>query len=593
MPKKKPNVSIPESSRHPAPPPPPARARLFSSMLRSLLCLLFLLASALLPLDSVLALPLPSLLLLLLLLAPLLLLPPLLLLHLACPPSPPPPPPPPLLPAPPLLSPPSPKPPPQSTAETTPAGAAPAPRATFCVYPYPYTLIETAVDRWATPPKLRKHRAHVLRELLSTETFYVSRLRHVINRFILPLRAAGRSVEANAVWRGWEPIAELHSDFLAELERAAPSFSSSPRPPFPASSSCCCCCSPSPSPSPSSSAVPARRIATAFSSLAPMLLLYIPFVRSYGVSLARLSSDLRSGGPISALCSSNLAPNGASSAALNDLLALPFQRLCKYGLLLRELARTFPHRRGRALREAVRVVDATVEKVNAAASRRETSERALQIQSALHVVQRRDGGHCMGRGFDSIWEMSSARREGGPRGRESGGETASAGGESEAKAFGRVPNIMRAHRRLVWEGVIGGGISVARLPRPRGPHASPAWEERWSVPGRVGCWVAIFTDLVLIAERRAPDKWKEERLELCWVCEVGALNIVDGRPSAAAVAAEGKSLGGPTELLLRWRRPSPYCRVLLRLAWAEEDARAAAAVCDVFRSLLRRPSTPS
>ena len=111
------------------------------------------------------------------------------------------------------------------------------------------------------------------------------------------------------------------------------------------------------------------------------------------------------------------------------------------------------------------------------------------------------------------------------------------------------------------------------------------------MPGGRGCWAAVFTDLLLIAERRAPDKWKEERLDLRWVCEVGALEIVNElEPGGGGRRDESKGEeeqgGGASELLLSWRRPPPYCKLLLRLVWPAHNARAAADACDVFRSLL-------
>jgi hypothetical protein len=478
-----------------------------------------------------------------------------------------------------------------------------------------YTALETAVDCWVTPLKVRRQRGYVLRELLDTEAFYVERLRHVIDRFILPLRAAGQGAQADAVWRGWEPITELHEDFLEKLREAT-------RAPPPTPPRACCRCNDA------DTAVPARRVAAEFSTLAPMLLLYIPFVKAYGTALGRLSADLRCGGPISTVSSGGGGGGGGGRGSQQpaDLLALPFQRLCKYGLLLRELVRTFPGGRGQALRDAMSVVDETVKKVNDAKARSETSERALQIQSALHVgnsggrgsVGSREG-HRMGRGFNSIWKTLRRESEqgGGSGSGHGGGGGGGGGGDGSADnvagdhgVSGHI-HIMQAHRRLVWEGGIGGGLSVARLPHLCGARAV-AWEERWSISGQEGCWVAIFSDLVLIAERRAPNKWKEERLELRWVCEVGALEIVDepglggggggggsvvpGEEKEKSRPAEGKSSGNkssgmkssaPTELLLKWRRPSPYCKVLLRLAWTKEDARAAADVCGVFRSLLK------
>ena len=83
-----------------------------------------------------------------------------------------------------------------------------------------YKTLETVADRWTTDEAARKRRAHVLRELFETEEFYVQRLRYVIDRFIMPLRATGKGAHADAVWQGWEPITELHEDFLQKLRRA-------------------------------------------------------------------------------------------------------------------------------------------------------------------------------------------------------------------------------------------------------------------------------------------------------------------------------------------------------------------------------------
>ena len=454
---------------------------------------------------------------------------------------------------------------------------------------FAYATLEVTADRWTSKEKARVLRARVLRELVETEEYYVQQLKYVIDRFIVPLRNAGKEAHAADVWGGWEPIAKLHEEFVKRLREAMGGrnnknkdaklfFLSSLKGYFSALER--------------DAAVTARRVAQEFSRLAPMLLLYIPFVKAYGFALGRLSSDLRSGGPISELSQKQGArpsPHELSSSQRPaDLLALPFQRLCKYGLLLRELAKTFPETsRGRALWSVVSVVDETVAKVNAAKARSETSQRALQIQSALVVgysgstTVGSPAGHFKGRGFEAIMQISSTtpdafqvRVEGG-----GAGEGKSAARQTEL-APGATVQIMQAHRRLVWEGLVSGGVRLARLPLPASAQTVP-WEANWSVPGPAGCWLAVFSDLVLVAQRRSPDKWRDERLDLRWAMQVAEMEIV------RELAPPG-TLGRGLHLV--WNRPAPYCKVMVRIEWARHDARSAADVGDVLKAIIKRQS---
>ena len=67
------------------------------------------------------------------------------------------------------------------------------------------------------------------------------------------------------------------------------------------------------------------------------------------------------------------------------MLALPFQRLCKYGLLLRELSSTSDAKSRTGLKciQAMKDVNDIVLKVNNAKARGENGERLLELQTAL------------------------------------------------------------------------------------------------------------------------------------------------------------------------------------------------------------------
>jgi hypothetical protein len=375
--------------------------------------------------------------------------------------------------------------------------------------------------------KSLRQRQHVLREIFESELKYVDGLEFVAQNFVQPLIEAGDTETVDAVFNSWLPITKLHQDFLQKMRSCLEMKSSF------------------------SSVTSTRLVSSAFSEFAPFLRLYIPFVEKYNSSLARISHDVRSNGSIAQRVDVMQAREDVAASprrlqgGLSPLLALPFQRLCKYGLLLRELSKTFgekPGRTGAACRAAMSRVDEIVLRVNAAKARSESGERFLQLQTAMSE--------------DRLAEIPELLRKPLSRGA-----------------------LLQPSRRLLYEG--GGAARVYVRPLPM----ETTFDCSKTVTNVDSVYFVLFSDILLVVRRVIPTKWKEERMTLLYCIELLSLEVED---VAGVVVEEENPAKGVRSIgtVLRWRRPSPWSQLAIGVEWKEDGSKVA--LMETLRIALQR-----
>ena len=375
-------------------------------------------------------------------------------------------------------------------------------------------------------------RKFVLQELLQTEINYVKGLEFVAEHFVAPLLNDGDDATVDEVFNSWLPITKLHQDFLLQLKVA------------------CLIGANNGDASDASNAAPklstvtaARLVATTFSNVAPFFSLYIPYVEKYNTALSRISHDLRENGALSqqvdvALSRKDIVARKLTGG-LGPLLALPFQRLCKYGLLLRELFKTFhpSGRTGALLHQAMQKVDAIVLKVNDAKARGENGERIFDIQEAMH---------------DDKMKIDIPKQLRQPL----------------------LTPLLQPSRRLLYEG--GGVLRFVQQPLPLA--SSFVLNGNGKLPLGKPCpqkyYFILFSDLLLIVHRDPPTKRRQEKLVLLHCIELTSLQLVrhvEGRKKSENDASA--AVDSTTELF--WARPSPWSGVAFGIVWGKDGKGAA------------------
>ena len=378
-----------------------------------------------------------------------------------------------------------------------------------------------------------KQRSYVLQELLQTELNYVNGLEFVKTHFVNPLLKDGDTNTVETVFNSWLPITKLHQDFLLRLKAALLDTNNKPK---------------------ASTITSSRLAAKEFSKLAPFLKLYIPFVQKYNVALSRISNDLRNNGKISQqvdlTATKNDLTKGKLHGGLGPLLALPFQRLCKYGLLLRELNRTFSSsgRTGKLVYNAMKMVDTIVLKVNDAKAMSDNGERMFEIQTALKD--------------DKMIDIPVLLRK--PM---------------------NVP-LLQPARKLLYEGPLLGSMYQESLPMNR---TKDLFHTRDKCPGN---HFILFSDVLLIVNRTEPTKWTNEKMILCHCIELHSLRLVElnndnnnrnsnssgGGSRSKSSKSHGKSNTGKllestvvVSTVLHWSRPRPFSRLAFGIEWDKTD----------------------
>ena len=376
-----------------------------------------------------------------------------------------------------------------------------------------------------------KQRSHVLKELLQSEINYVQGLSFVADQFVQPFLDTNCTTTVEEVFNGWLPITTLHQDFLKNLQQALCGIEESTTPRL------------------GSTLTAARLAAIEFSKLAPCLILYIPFVEKYNSALSKISQDLRSNGAISQQIDVTTArkdiAQGKLNGGLGPLLALPFQRLCKYGLLLRELSKTF-HKNGRTgtqIYQAMTSIDAIVLKVNDAKASGENGERIFEIQTCI-----------------SESKMVHIPRQ------------------------LRVPlaqPLLQPARRLLNQAEHT-GLAEHTLPMNQKQDASETKSN----------YLILFSDILLFVHRTTPTKWKEEKIVLVHCIALNALTLIEPRKSDGPVGGgqtmdKGEREEEDVKTVLHWQRPRPWCGLALVVAW-EKHGKDGVAFEAVLRIALSR-----
>ena len=293
----------------------------------------------------------------------------------------------------------------------------------------------------------------------------------------------------------------------------------------------------------------ARLAAVEFSKLAPCLILYIPFVEKYNSALSKISQDLRSNGAISQQIDVTTArkdiAQGKLNGGLGPLLALPFQRLCKYGLLLRELSKTF-HRAGRTgtqIYQAMKSIDAIVLKVNDAKASGENGERIFEIQTCI-----------------SESKMVHIPRQ------------------------LRVPlaqPLLQPARRLLNQANVT-GLAEHTLPMNQKQDFSETKSN----------YLILFSDILLFVNRATPTKWKEETIVLVHCIALDDLTLIEPRKSDGPNGRvqsmdKGEREEGDVKTVLHWQRPRPWCGLALVVTW-EKHGKDGVAFEAVLRIALQK-----
>ena len=266
-----------------------------------------------------------------------------------------------------------------------------------------------AAELAAQERKRRETKARfMLKELVVKERDYISHLSAVKRHWVAPLTRLRDDGNADAarllayVFGNWTALHELHLEHIDALEQAV--LEPLPRVP------------PAGQPSAeelrrfgvaapegsdargawsfSSERVIVRRgpgwaaeLAAVFKTLAPMLKLYTPYCTLYATATAASAGGLRadaalaaaaaSGGDVAALLAAAAA--GATPHSLASLRIAPVQRVCRYRLVLTDLAKTLRRREcgagaWNAMRAAIASLEASLADVNAAASAAEEAQ---------------------------------------------------------------------------------------------------------------------------------------------------------------------------------------------------------------------------
>jgi hypothetical protein len=360
--------------------------------------------------------------------------------------------------------------------------------------------------------KTLRQRSFVLQELFQSEVKYVAGLHFVAEHFVQPLVDAGDSATADLVFNSWLPITNLHEDFLTKLQHAyygqihaskqkgadAPTLLTG------------------------STITASRLVSKEFSEFSPFLKLYIPFVEKYNSALSRISADLRSAGTISRQIDITKArqdiKDGIFNGGLQPMLALPFQRLCKYGLLLRELSSTFSPsgRTGRCCLAAMQKVNDIVLKVNNAKAQGENGERLFEIQIAM--------------ADDKMHRIPSHLRQ--PMSKP----------------------LLQPSRHLLFE---GGGAMLFQQPMPM---MSPFLFDCAEIVE--DAYLVLFSDILLInIKHEGPTKRREEKMQLLHCIELTSLVLTENKKTSARVPPS----------ILEWTRPLPWSKLAIGLRWTEHD----------------------
>lgn len=392
---------------------------------------------------------------------------------------------------------------------------------TSCIFVVPFLLFtflrcttsfcENICDR--TTAKKKKQRTYILDELLQSEINYVNGLEFVSTHFVQPLIDAGDTSTADLVFNSWLPITKLHQDFLSKLRIACLEQKETEKVPR--------------------GTVTATRLACQeFRAFAPFLRLYIPFVEKYNAAISRISNDLRTNGNISKQIDITKARQDIANNKLNGglapMLALPFQRLCKYGLLLRELSSTFDAKSRTGLKccQAMKDVNDIVLKVNNAKARGENGERLLELQTALSD--------------DPM---------------------------SHIPVQLRLPlnkPLLQPSRRLLNESN-GATIFLQALPMDNANSFDRA-------DMIAGVYLILFSDILLIVTRDPPTKRKDEKMVLLHCIELTALKLIQKEEKEKVVKVDKDKR---IRTILEVDRKRPWSKLGIGVVWKDSGSEVA------------------
>lgn len=335
---------------------------------------------------------------------------------------------------------------------------------------------------------------HVLKEILETERRYSAGLGFVVENFIKPLEESGCEDVSQVVFPLWKPLHHLHLELVSELEK---NYHDAVNP-----------------------VAAVRFMCETLLIHAPYFKIYKTVVSQYNKALMRYSRDLRSAGPLSRLVANDAvqreATLQANGGSLTPLLATPFQRLCKYPLLLRELSEASMRRwrAGRAAHRAFVEIEAIVREINQARHHVESSQRILRVQEKLSK--------------SSVKSIPAALR------------------------MPLQEPLLQAHRKLLGEFPLSGWTATPAS-KPTSVPISPDMQ-----PGHL----VFLSDMLLLVQRVPRTMWSAEKLNLqhCIVREsLSPLEDSSGHPEKESA----ENTFEQRTLWFIWSRPSPWSKLVV------------------------------
>ncbi|KAH3742532.1 calmodulin-binding protein [Pelomyxa schiedti] len=204
------------------------------------------------------------------------------------------------------------------------------------------------------PATGKEKRAHVLRELLTTERTYVRDLTTVVNLVLHPLQQKKILQDAtlDKIFRNIEMIHGINEIFLGDMEKQADDLS---------------------------------YLARIFTKMAGMLKTYIPYCSGHEESVEVVIETFKRNKSFASFWAERRKLPECQNLELNAMLIKPVQRLCKYPLLLRELIASTPKEdpEYNQLIAASKVVDGVLNAVNEGKRAVENCKRLYQLQNEL------------------------------------------------------------------------------------------------------------------------------------------------------------------------------------------------------------------
>eukprot|EP01098_Paradermamoeba_levis_P002945 TRINITY_DN1392_c0_g2_i1.p1 TRINITY_DN1392_c0_g2~~TRINITY_DN1392_c0_g2_i1.p1 ORF type:complete len:425 (+),score=136.55 TRINITY_DN1392_c0_g2_i1:192-1466(+) len=203
--------------------------------------------------------------------------------------------------------------------------------------------------------KMKRLRQKVVEELVLSEKSYVKDLHTILSLYYVPMLEVLGPREMQSIFSNMEQIISVNTTFFAELQQVAQLN------------------------------IQDQKIGQVFISMADFFKVYITFCCNQSESIETVHLLQKKNKSFQKIL--NEADNSDLVRGLNfnSFMSKPFQRICKYPLLLRELLRYTPpeHPDYQGISSAMAKVEAVVADVNKGKKNLENQVKLLQIQQSL------------------------------------------------------------------------------------------------------------------------------------------------------------------------------------------------------------------